>query len=122
MRKNIKSRRECVRDGICNGRWETGGKRSQPLPNILERNWKTCGLFLKTSTYYRDKKGRCPFYLPSARPTGNRPELLPTHLEKTFLKDTVGGKLDEDKQVSKLSQSSKSILIHVNCLKIHPEK
>lgn len=75
-------------------------------PNILERNWKTCGLFLQTYTYYRDK-GRCPLYLPSARPTGNKPELLPTHLEKTFFKDTVRDKLDQDKQLPKLPKQQK---------------
>lgn len=102
------------------------GKRDRSLclklPNILERNWKTCGLFLQTYTYYQDKKGRCPLYLPSARPTGNRPELVPTHLEKTFFKGTVRDKLDQDKQVPKLCQSSKSMFIPVNCPKIHPEK
>lgn len=101
-------------------------KRPQPLPQIGQTSLRETGrhvaYFCKHNTYYRDRKGRCPLYLPSARPTGNRPELLPTHLEKTFFKGTVRDKLDQNKQVPKLCQSSKNIFIHVNCPKIHPEK
>ena len=58
------------------------------------------------------------FYVPSTRLTRNRPEKLPTPHKKTFFKEIKRDKLDQDKLVPKLCQSSKVIFIHDNCLRI----
>ena len=61
-------------------------------------------------------------YVPSARLARNRSEKLPTPHKKTFVKEIKRDKLDQDKLVPKLCQSSKVIFIHGNCPRINPEK
>lgn len=68
------------------------------------------------------ERGRHMFYSPSTRRMGNRTGWLPTHLKKTFLKETT-----EETSLIKISQFQISaraqqsyIFIHVNCPRINP--
>lgn len=117
----------CVESGIFTGRWEIGWEGPQAsLPwtgwIFLRESARDAIHFCEHTTYYQERKGRHMFYLPSARPTGNRPGLLPAHLKKTLFKEAVRrDKLDQDKLVPLLCQSSKGICIHADHPRINPE-
>lgn len=84
--KDIKSRCGCIKGGICKGRWETGWMGPRPLPRTGQtssrRSRRDLIYFCKHTPTTEKEKGRRTSHLPSTRLTGNRPELLPTHLKK----------------------------------------
>lgn len=84
--KDIKSRCGCIKGGICKGRWETGWMGPRPLPRTGQtssrRSRRDLIYFCKYTPTTEKEKGRRTSHLPSTRLTGNRPELLPTHLKK----------------------------------------